>query len=135
VGQLTGDLQADFACPSAPARIVFGDWLTFERGVMVSLAADPLVYVYYEDGTWEQVAPSDAGDSEAGSSQPEGIANIPLPFSSVLAAEGRHLLLGEALNDAPVGENSVVQPFLGGVAVGSQDSGRILFLARSKLRF
>jgi hypothetical protein len=65
----------------------------------------------------------------------ENAPALPKPFAEVLAASGRHLLLGEPLQAAPLRDATVVQSFLGGMALGRQSGGEILFLARSKLRF
>jgi hypothetical protein len=105
--------------------------------MMVAIDGDPLVYVYYEDGTWEQVprgdgnVPPDAPGQEGTDTRPL----LPMPFGRVLAGEGRHLLLGEPLQTEPARSETIVQPFFGGLAVGNKNSGQILFLARSKLRF
>ena len=137
VAQLTGELQADFACPTSPARVVVGEWLPFERGMMVALENEPLVYVYYANGTWEQVARANA-DLPLGAPDRELPADrtiIPMPFARVLATQGRHVLLGEPQQSEPWRVQTVVQAFLGGVALGDARAGQVLFLARSQLRF
>jgi hypothetical protein len=128
VNQLTGSLQSDFWCPTDPARVASGQWLPFERGTMVAVDGDPLVYVYYESGSWEQV-PRAEGDA------PEGIPQVPAPFAGVLAAEGRYMLLGEPLQEEPLQSETLIQPFGGGIALGNRSSAQILFMARSDLRF
>jgi hypothetical protein len=45
------------------------------------------------------------------------------------------LLLGEPLQSEPNRGLTVVQRFIGGVALGNQANGQVLFLARSQLRF
>lgn len=133
VSQLTGPLQREFACPTAAAHIGAGEWMPFARGMMVAVDGEPLIFVFYENGSWEQVArdlplPPDA---------PEHADRtlVPMPFARVLATDGRHLLLGEPLQSEPNRGLTVVQRFVGGVALGNQESGQVLFLARSQLRF
>lgn len=137
VAQLTGELQMDFACPTSPARVVVGEWLPFERGMMVALENEPLVYVYYENGTWEQVprANVDLPPSVPDRELPADRIVIPMPFARVLATQGRHVLLGEPLQSEPWRVRTVIQSFLGGVALGDARGGQVLFLARSQLRF
>jgi hypothetical protein len=142
VAQLEDNYQRDFACPTAPARVVVAAWLPFARGMMVSVEGEPLVYVYYEDGTWEQVARA-SGDLPADALERDLPANrlaLAPPFARVLATQGRHVLLGDPLRPEAWRGETVVQPFVGGlalgyVALGSMGDGQVLFLARAKLRF
>jgi serine/threonine-protein kinase len=131
VQELTGELQADFACPRRAAEVTSGEWMAFEQGTMVAVAGSPLIYVYYADGSWEQVAGSDAPAGESG----EGIAEVPPPFAQVYGTNGRHLLLGEPLQTQPDENETLTQAFIGGVAVANGNDGRVLFLAGSKQRF
>jgi serine/threonine-protein kinase len=131
--QLTGPLQREFACPTAAAHIGAGEWMPFARGMMVAVEGEPLIFVFYENGSWEQVAremplPPDGP-------LPADRPVVPMPFARVLATDGRHLLLGEPLQPEPNRGQTVVQRFIGGVALGNQASGQMLFLARSQLRF
>jgi hypothetical protein len=134
---LTGSLQDDFACPTKPAAVAQGAWMPFSQGVMVAVEGEPLVYVYYANGSWEQVArgegdlPPDAPAAEDAS----GGVNLPPPFGSIWAAQGRHLLLGEATQPEPLRSEILIQPFSGGVMVGNKSSGQVLLLSRAKLRF
>jgi hypothetical protein len=135
VAQLPAELQADFACPAGPGRLVTAEWLRFERGVVVAIVGEALIYVYYENGTWEQVAQG-GGPPEAGEGEPvEGRPTLPLPLGRVVGAQGRYLLLGEALQTTPTVSETVIQPFMGGIAVGNLSGGQILFMSRSRLRF
>jgi hypothetical protein len=136
VAELTGSLQADFACPTAAAEVAPGEWMSFEQGTMVAIAGSPLTFVYYADGSWEQVArdaalaPSEG--VEEGSSE---IAALPPPFAAIYAAKGRHILLGRPLQETALQTETLMQPFMGGVALGSRSDGRILLLERASLRF
>jgi hypothetical protein len=137
VAELTGALQLDFACPTEPAEVAAGEWMAFERGAMVAVAGSPLVYVYYADGSWEQVvsepsSPPPAAPEGEGSGSP---ATLPPPFGAIYAVLGRNLQLGQPLQAAPLQSETVLQSFVGGVAVGNKSDGRVLFLAGSKLRF
>jgi serine/threonine-protein kinase len=134
---LTGSLQNDFACPTKPAAVAQGAWMPFSQGVMVAIEGEPLVYVYYANGSWEQVArgegdlPADVPAAEDNS----GRVKLPPPFESIWAAQGRHLLLGEATQPEPLRSETLIQPFSGGVMVGNKSSGQVLLLSRAKLRF
>lgn len=136
VAQLPDDDQRDFVCPTAPARIVMGEWLPFEHGLMVALADEPLVYVYYDSGNWEQVARATEipNDSTLLENSPV-LMSLPQPFARVLAAEGRFVQLGEPLATEPWRGDTVIQPFTGGIVFGNIERGQVLFLARAKLRF
>jgi hypothetical protein len=135
VAQLPAELQSDFACPSGPGRLVTAEWMRFERGVMVVVAGEALIYVYYENGSWEQVARGDGPPGGEAGEIVEGRPTLPLPFGRIVGAQGRYLLLGEALQDAPTVSDTVIQPFIGGIAVGNLSGGQILFMSRRSLRF
>lgn len=137
VAQLSEGLQTEFSCPTSPARAVVGEWLVFERGIMVAFENEPLIYVVYENGAWEQLARAD-GNLPLNAPERELPAErtlVPLPFARVLAAQGRRVLLGEPLASEPWRGKTVIQSFLGGMALGNARGGEVLFLARSKLRF
>jgi hypothetical protein len=132
VTTLTGDLLAAFTCPSEPARVVQGEWMSFEQGTMVSIEGTPLVYVYYAgNGAWEQVTSSDAATPAVENVE----AAPPAPFAQVWLAQSRNLLLGAPTQTEPSGGDTIVQPFGGGILLGRRSDGQILLLARSKLRF
>lgn len=133
VSQLTGPLQREFACPTAAAHMGAGEWMPFARGMMVAVEGEPLIFVFYENGSWEQVARDMLLPPNG--SLPADRPVVPMPFARVLATGGRHLLLGEPLQSEPNRGLTVVQRFIGGVALGNQANGQVLFLARSQLRF
>jgi hypothetical protein len=125
---LTGDQQRDFACPTEDARVATGAWMPFARGVMVALDGQPIVYVYNADGSWEQVVIGDVvPDTE--------LPPLPTPFAAIWASEGRNLRLGDAQQAEPQQGEIVIQPFGGGLMIGNRNSGEVLLLARSLLRF
>jgi hypothetical protein len=137
VAALTGEMFTEFSCPSAPAHLVPGEWMPFEHGTMVATAGSPLVYVYYaSNGEWEQVVGADANEpADVVSPVENGEVAPPAPFAPIWLAEGRRFQLGEALQTEPLRSETIVQPFDGGVLLGSRSDGAILLLARSKLRF
>lgn len=134
---LPTDQQAEFACPTKALQNVRAEWLFFEHGAMVAIDGAPLVYVYYDDGIWEQV-PVNANGRERlpppGEDQPER-DDLPQPFAHILASQGRGTRLGELINAKPIGAETMIQRFSRGVILGNKDNGQILLLARSKLLF
>jgi serine/threonine-protein kinase len=134
ISSLTGSDQSDFACPTEGAEVATGGWLPFERGAMVALDGQTFVYLYFADGTWERVATSDVNaplDAPLDTELPP----LPSPFAEILASEGRSFQLGQAMQTEPSQGEIIIQPFGGGVVIGNRNSGEVLLLARSKLRF
>jgi len=133
IAELTGELLAEFSCPSEPARVAQGEWMSFAQGMMVAIEGTPLIYVYYaSNGAWEQVP---SGDAIALPEESEEVAPPPAPFAQAWLSEGRNVLLGEATQAEPLRSETIVQPFGGGILLGRRSDGQILLLARSKLRF
>jgi eukaryotic-like serine/threonine-protein kinase len=144
VASMTGDLATDFACPAKPADVVGAAWMPFDQGFMVAVNNSLPIYVYYSaTGEWEQVISLDAiaslsddpaqeGEQQEGDEQ---IVSPPEPFGRVWLSEGRRLLLGAPSQAAPQQSDTVMQTFHGGMLLGNASDGRILPLARSKLRF
>ncbi len=137
LAQMSDELLSEFGCPSGPASFALGEWMSFAQGMMVAIEGMPLVYVYYANGTWEQVASGDGNlipHADAPAEHDE-IPQVPAPFWGVLATQGRYLLLGEPVQAVPLQGETAIQPFIGGVLIGNRNSGQILLLARSMLRF
>jgi hypothetical protein len=130
VNSLNSEEQLELVCPTEAAEVTTGAWLPFERGTMVALSGQPFVYLYYADGSWEQVV--------SGGVTPSPEIDLPplaSPFVEIWASEGRNLRLGNALSADPQQGEVVVQPFVGGLMLGNRNSGEVLLLARSKLGF
>lgn len=125
---LEGEMATKFSCPTAQAEMIVGEWLNFERGSVVVIDGSPVVYVYYADGSWEQVS---AGDDAVASDEQ---VSLPPRFAAVLIPMGRHIRLGNVQGE-PVRSEMVRQSFSGGILLGSKASGQVLFLVRDHLQF
>lgn len=137
VAEAAAPLQTEFGCPTKPATVAIGEWLPFVEGAMVAIIGESRVFVIYANGTWEQVVrgENDLSPNAPGAAVGEGNPVLPPLFARILASQGRHLLLGEPLQEEPVRSETLIQPFIGGVILGNRTNGQILLLPRSKLRF
>ena len=98
----------------------------------MAIEGTPIVYVYYANGTWEQVA---WGCGFAVHTRGRRrVAGVGLALCRGLASQGRHLLLGEATQVEPLHSDTVFNPLMA-VFFWQRSDGQILLLARSKLRF
>lgn len=123
---LEGKMAMDFSCPVAQAEIVVGEWLNFEHGSVVVIEGSPVVYVYYEDGSWEQVS--------VGDNAPDEQASLPPRFAAALIPAGRQIRLGNLQGEVTRSE-SVRQSFSGGILLGNKANEQVLFLVRDHLQF
>ena len=147
LGRLTTAQQADFACPTAPAQVMQGAWLALEQGVMVAVAETATVYVYYADsGEWEQLPAAGAmlGEMPAPGLLPQqltqeqappGLFPPPPRFAEIWVADARRLMLGMSLQPEAMQAETVMQRFPGGMLLGNRGDGRVVVLARARLRF
>jgi serine/threonine-protein kinase len=136
--ELATTAPEEFACADANALHGTGELLPFQRGFMVRIAGDPIIYIYYEDTQqWEQKASRwHEGDP---SPSPETTPDAPdlfLPqpeFADLWIDEGRRTLLGFATASQPQQFPAVLQTFPGGILIADAASDQVYLFRRSGL--